>query len=479
MQVKKPYFAAALIGLLVLGFLATSVVSYFVTHDSLSDRIAEETLPLTSDNIYSEIERDLLRSILISSVMAHDTFLREWAVEGEEDPGRIIRYLKEIQHKYDTTTAFFISEATRRYYHPKGIIKTISRDDPKDAWYFRVRELNEPYEINIDFDTANRSRVVIFINYRVTDFEGDYIGVTGIGLSVDAVGELIESYQRRYGRQIYFIDREGTVTLRGSGFEGPDRIQDRGGLAKFATRILTNPSSSVSYERPDGETVYLNSRLVPEFDWYLVVEQTESAAETRILNTLMLNILVALAITTLVLVIAYFAVRGYQRRLEEMASTDKLTGAANRHVFEMLFQHVVGGARRRGDPVSLLTIDIDGFKGVNDTHGHQGGDAVLRRFTDIVREHIRDSDTLCRWGGDEFLVLLGGCPLEVAAETAEKIRRAVDRNPFPIGGEEVHITLSIGVTEYRDDEGLAILIKRADGALYQSKQQGRNRVSRA
>ena len=476
MKKNKTYFVAALVVLLGLGFLTTSVVSYFVAHDSLSDRIAEESLPLTSDNIYSELERDLLRSILISSVMAHDTFVREWAVDGEKDPQRIIRYLKEIQKKYGTTTAFFISEETRRYYHPTGVIKKVQRDNPGDAWYFRVRKMNQPYEINIDFDTADRSRLTIFINYRVTDFNGNYLGITGIGLSVDSVAQIIEEYQNRYNRQIYFVDREGEVTVRGSAFEGADRLQKRAGLDKYATRILTSPSTSLTFERPDGETVYLNSRLVPEFDWYLVVEQTESAADTRVLNTLMVNILVALAITTVVLFVAYFTVRGYQRELEEMATTDKLTGAANRHVFELIFQHVANTTRRQGEPASLVTIDIDHFKELNDTYGHEAGDIVLRRFAEIVRSNIRDADTLCRWGGDEFLILLAGCGYENARKTAEAIAEAVRSQPVRLGGDEVTITLSMGIAEHRDREGLDTLVKRADTALYESKQKGRDQI---
>ena len=104
---KKLYLAIALCTLLLLAFIATSTVSYFAAERSLDTRIAEQTLPLTSDNIYSEIEQDLLRSVLISSLMAHDTFLRDWTREGEQEPVEVLRYLQQIQDKYDTTTAFF------------------------------------------------------------------------------------------------------------------------------------------------------------------------------------------------------------------------------------------------------------------------------------------------------------------------------------------------------------------------------------
>lgn len=479
MQYKKPYFTAALVALLVVGFLATSIISYLIAHDSLRDQIAEEALPLTSDNIYSEIERDLLRSILISSLMAHDTFVLDWTVGGEKEPEKIIRYLKQIQQRYETTTAFFVSEQHRDYYHPNGILKAVSPDDPADKWYFRVREMNEPYEINLDYDTADRNRLSIFVNYQVTDYNGKFIGVTGIGLAVDRVADLIENYQQRYSREIYFVNRQGKVTVRGSGYTGAERLQDRAGMDRIATRILANPSASVNYTRADGKTVFVNSRLVPEFDWHLIVEQAESDADSRILDALFANIIIALMIMTLVLAIIWFTFRRYQQRLEEMATTDKLTGAANRHVFEIIFNHDISTARRNNIPVTLISLDIDNFKDMNDSHGHSCGDAVLCSFTEIVRDHIRTSDTLCRWGGDEFVILMNNCDGENAGRRAEVIREAIDRYPFRCGKENLDITISIGVAEYTPGETLPDLIKRADAALYTSKKQGRNRTTRA
>ncbi|MDZ7804225.1 sensor domain-containing diguanylate cyclase [Thiohalophilus sp.] len=479
MQYKKSYFTIALAALLLIAFLGTSIISYLITHDSLRDQIAEESLPLTSDNIYSEIERDLLRSILISSLMAHDTFVRDWALAKEEKSEPIIRYLEEIQKRYETTTAFYVSERTRRYYHPNGILKTLSEDDAGDQWYFRVRNMNDPYEINLDFDTADRSRLNIFINYRVIDFNGNFIGTTGIGLSVTQVADLIESYQQRYNREIYFIDREGQVTVRGSHYEGPDRIQERSGMERIFPRILSNPSTSISYERANGKTVYVNSRLVPEMNWYLIVEQAQSDTDSRILGAMLANIVIALMITTLVLIIAWISFNRYRRRLEEMASTDKLTGAANRHVFEIIFEHDLPAARRNNTPVSLLSLDIDGFKPINDTWGHDCGDAILRSFTEIVRDHIRSSDTLCRWGGDEFLVLMNGVDMEETERRAEIIRTAIQDHPFRCGKETLNITISIGIVEHAAGESLAEMLKRADTALYTSKKQGRNQTSRA
>jgi hypothetical protein len=130
---NKFYYVAVLTLLLVIGFLATTFISYLVARDSLSRPITEEALPLTSDNIYSDIQRDLLTPVLISSLMAQDSFMRNWVTQGEQNPRHIREYLGEIQHKHDTVTAFFVSEKTRHYYHRDGVIKIVRQDDPADA----------------------------------------------------------------------------------------------------------------------------------------------------------------------------------------------------------------------------------------------------------------------------------------------------------------------------------------------------------
>jgi diguanylate cyclase (GGDEF)-like protein len=473
---RKLFFISALCLLLLTGFLVTSLVSYYVAKDSVTSQLQEQTLPLISDNIYSEIQRDLLQPLLISSLMAHDTFVSHWVAEGEQEPAKMIEYLAQIQKKYDTITTFFVSENTRNYYHPTGILKTVDAAAEGDAWYFRARQMQSEYEINVDQDTADRSRLSVFVNYRVLSPEGDLMGVTGVGLSVASVMSLMEEYQERYGRQVYFVNRNGRVTLHGRGYTGAKRLSHNPGLADLSLRVLTSPSASVSYTTPSGNRVYLNSRLVPEFDWYLIVEQVNDPAAQRIERALILNVLISLAITVIVLLAAYLTLRGYQRRLEQMATQDKLTGAASRQVFDAVFDRALKSARRHNAPIALVSIDLDHFKNINDTYGHQCGDEVIRTVANIIASCVRDTDTLCRWGGEEFLLLLEGSRLEQAAHVAEAIRVSVAAHEFHFGRDLVTITATLGVTERAAGEALATLVDRADRALYIAKREGRNRV---
>ena len=226
MQNNRTLLVAALTLLIGLSFLATNLLSYFVAHDSLSNQITENALPLTSDNVYSEIQRDLIRPVFISSLMANDTFVRDWIINGEKDSTKITKYLEEIQKEYNAVTAFFVSEATRKYYHSTGVLKTVKPDDPQDKWYFRVQQMKKDYEVNVDVDTSDEHSITIFINYRIYDYQQRYVGVVGVGLALDTVKQTIESYQKRYERRIYFVDKQGEITLHGQHFIGTKNIKN-------------------------------------------------------------------------------------------------------------------------------------------------------------------------------------------------------------------------------------------------------------
>ena len=194
------------------------------------------------------------------------------------------------------------------------------------------------------------------------------------------------------------------------------------------------------------------------------------------LNTLIVNILLALGVTALVLLTGGWTLRNYQRRLEAMATTDRLTGARNRQALEVLFEQALRLGRRHDQPVSIINLDIDHFKAINDSHGHQAGDRVLKELVDTVSSQIREIDTLCRWGGDEFLILLQDTDADRARLTAERIREAVARRQRSPQSEEGW-TVSQGVAQCRENESLDSLIHRADKALYRAKRNGRNQVA--
>lgn len=164
-----------------------------------------------------------------------------------------------------------------------------------------------------------------------------------------------------------------------------------------------------------------------------------------------------------------------KRELIDLATVDPLTKAFNRRKLTEILGDETMRARRYGTPLSVVLFDIDHFKRVNDTYGHDAGDVVLTEMARLVMGLVRECDRLARWGGEEFLVVAPGVGVEGAAELAERLRAAVAGKAFPgVTG----VTSSFGAAQYRPGEPVETLVKRADAALYRAKEGGRNRVER-
>jgi len=163
----------------------------------------------------------------------------------------------------------------------------------------------------------------------------------------------------------------------------------------------------------------------------------------------------------------------------EMAITDGLTGLFNRRYMEMHLATLMEQAVSRGKPLAVLVVDIDYFKAVNDSHGHDAGDDVLREFALRIRKTTRNIDLACRYGGEEFVIVMPETDMAVATMVAERLRRRIATEPFTIqlGARNLEVTISIGIAAINGvDDTAAAILKRADTALYRAKRDGRNRV---
>ena len=466
---------------LVMAFASTSVITYVVSRDRYRTSAVDEILPLLTNNILSEIQQDLMTPLNTSSLMAHDTFLKDWTVAGEGDVSQVEQYLREIKDTYGFFTAFFVSERTGRYYYYDGILKTISRDDSHDVWYYTFKEKNVDVDLDVDTDEASAGSLTIFINHRVVDYEGRFLGVAGVGLSMDGISRLLSEYEARFGRLVYMVDSNGLVQAH------PDvslvesaSIVDAEGIGTVASAILAQSGVSNTYEfNRQGRRVFLEVRYFPEFDWYLIGEQETSDSLGRIRSVLFTNLAVGLLATCIVIAAVVIVVNRFQGRLEALVMVDPLTGVANRRHFMETLQSESERAKRYGHTLCLLMIDVDRFKKVNDRHGHLVGDRVLRIVTETIQDSLRDPDTLGRLGGEEFGVLLQETSLDDAVIVAERIRAGVSARFLQEPGiKPFHTTVSIGaaamLTGSSDYESL---LRHADTAMYRAKTDGRNRVS--
>jgi len=410
--------------------------------------------------------------------MAADTFVQDWLKNGEQNPADMTRYLDEIRREYGFFTSFLVSEGSRNYYHFSGISQVISEEDSRDAWYFRVRSLDQPYELNVDFNAEQDDALTIFINYRVTDDNGDLLAVTGVGLDVQSVANIVDRYKDYFGRHVYFVDEEGTILVRSEGATlTEDNIHTAAGISVIAEELMATEHGGFEYER-NGEVLLLSARVIPELKLRVLVEQSESDALEGIFRSTLTNLFVGLGVILVTLLVVVVAVNRFHSRLEWMATRDSLTGLVNRNVFDSSLERETKLLQRDPTPFSLILFDIDRFKKINDDLGHLDGDRVLQAVARTASELVRESDLLCRWGGEEFVVLADDCNIESAMVRAETIRKSIEQNPEILRIRKGTVTVSLGVTEARQGDTPDEILARADKALYDAKEGGRNQVRR-
>lgn len=166
----------------------------------------------------------------------------------------------------------------------------------------------------------------------------------------------------------------------------------------------------------------------------------------------------------------------YHETIYKMTITDGLTDIHNKRYLSEVLEREIPRAHRHGRDLSLLMFDIDHFKEVNDTHGHLAGDAVLKELATLVRGRLRPDDVLGRYGGEEFVAVLPETSVEGAVRIAEELRELVASHPFVVEGEDIPVSISIGVAELTPGLDADSLFKTADEMLYAAKREGRNRV---
>ena len=165
--------------------------------------------------------------------------------------------------------------------------------------------------------------------------------------------------------------------------------------------------------------------------------------------------------------------------LKLLASTDPMTQLYNRRYFTNVTKHILGLAKRQEQPLSLIMADIDKFKNINDTYGHHIGDEVIVYLAEIMKKQQRESDIICRYGGEEFVILLPNTDLKNAKLIAENLRKTIETSSIDLeNNEKLNFTLSLGVSvvDVKNEDNIFEVLQRADEALYEAKESGRNKI---
>lgn len=463
----------AVTALIVLGFSISAIASFKLAQQQALTTLIQQEMPLTLDNVYSDIQRDLLMPQLVSSLMANDTFLHNWVNTGEQDIAEIASYLSNLKEKYGLFTAFFVSERSRRYFYADGLLKIISDKNPLDNWYFRFRNAPGESELNIDPDMSNANQLAIFINVKVHNKNNALVGITGVGLNIENVKTQLDAYYRKYGKSVYFLNKDGQLILSGGNASVEKNIYKKGGIKDFAAQILNTAEGTFSYPY-QGKNYVLITRYVKELDLLLCVEAESGKITQAQLQPLIINIVTSLFLLLIILYLILKTIKRYQDKIEKIAWRDHLTGLLNRSSFIQEYQKEAFRCKRHNSNMVLLMIDVDFFKKINDRHGHLQGDKVLKQCASILKKGLRITDIVARWGGEEFLVLLPETSLFEAAQTAERLRLLVAKDPVLNNLTGTGITISAGLSVFDVTQSMDWHISIADKQLYKAKDSGRN-----
>ncbi|MET0443335.1 MAG: diguanylate cyclase, partial [Pseudorhodoplanes sp.] len=339
------------------------------------------------------------------------------------------------------------------------------------------------------YDVATGERYY-FASYPVRGQKGNVIGMAVLQRSLDT----FEADLRLFDRPVFMVDSHGIVTLTNRPAMmlrtlWPLSLPMRQRMtSEFGTLddkpLLAREVIDDTWVTVEGTRDYVRRQPIRHSDWSLVL----LTAPRGIFASRVLGIIITLQMATLTL--AYLVGRQrwvhdniqlgkrqeleeIARHLDEKATRDTLTGQYNRLKLNQELQIEMMRAERYKAPLSLVLFDIDNFKRVNDSHGHQAGDQVLIDASRFVSAHIRNIDLLARWGGEEFIVLVPGSDGEMTCRMAQKLRDGIEAFDFGAAGT---ITCSFGVSQYESGDTAESLIARADRALYRAKMKGRNRV---
>jgi len=452
--------------------LVANIVSYQYLRNNVRQSIIDRELPAASSAIQANITKELLPHVITASMMADDLLIKQWLLSDENQLATLTDHLNKIKNKYQAETSFVVSAKSQFFYNAQGEKIYESEQDPNAAWYFQFRDNPHEYALNSSFNTDKAQTQTLFINHKIFNNK-QFIGVAGVGVKLTSIQQTIEQYRYKFDKDIYFIDASLQVIeqSKNSHLSTKEIAQ----IPQIASLLHKSPTSklAVQFEYENStDNLFVTLQYIPQLKWWLLITQSESRALSPIKKALYISAIIDLVIIVFALILIFLTINYFHRRLEALATTDSLTGLGNRQTFEQTIKNALYLRNRTKEPISIILIDVDKFKNINDQHGHLIGDKVLKSIALILNESVRKSDYVGRWGGEEFVILAHNCQLATATILADKIRQSIQNSQMP----SQQVTVSIGVSEAEGDDSTESLLNKADKALYQAKENGRNCV---
>lgn len=418
----------------------------------------------------SLVVEQLMQPLHVSETLGRAKELQDLMSSQDIDEAAMFAMLKRLESEFGLS--FFVaSERTRMQYNSDG--SKLELIEGEVSWYFKYKDTPE----NAIADIGKWENAHFYIDIKIFDEEQQFLGFFGIGKSLASFINIFEIYQREYGYDFIFVDQQKDITLS----------SDPSLLARDSTFQNLADLDWVKQAAPNGlNSTSLNNTLISiaendflvaeigidPFDWTMYILTPLSDRQAAVSRTFIISVVSLLVLVFALFLLIYNLLYYFKREMQKNVQTDPLTQLPNRNKVELRYAEMLD----RKHSVSLLLVDIDHFKAVNDTHGHNAGDNVLRQVANMLQSELRDEDIIGRWGGEEFVILLADTSPEQAFEVAQKLRERLASMTASTGSLSLKVTASFGVSHTEVERPLVDILARADDALYQAKREGRNMV---
>lgn len=411
------------------------------------------------------VNEELLKPLHIAETIGAARYFDDLLNAPSIEKGDVIALLKQLEQTFGLT--FFVaSEKQRKQYLSNG--REINLIEGEVFWYFEAMQ----QERDLFADLGQVGDVHLYFDMKVYNHIGEYLGIVGVGKSLKVFLERFSKNKQLYGYDFLFVndDNEIIVTSIADLVVTDAHIPSLSSLDWYQKLGSDNKELNGRLISKDGEDFLISEISIEELDWKLLLLTPLQERQSQITKSFVNNTVIAISLVLIFFALMFWIMLYYKHHLERTADIDPLSQLPNRASVHRRYRQL---QRMRAD-VSIIIVDIDHFKAINDNYGHNTGDSVIKEVSKILSEEIREQDLVGRWGGEEFIILVPTDSDKVAEQISNRARIHLENTLFTEQG--LKVTASFGLTHGNSKVNLSDLVAFADAAMYEAKRSGRNKV---
>ena len=446
----------------IIGFLTINILYFEADKLTFQNELFDSLLPSSAENVLAYIDEFNSKYSLLAEVLASEFDPYEYYNDGAEDSEAVISRLKDLKEKTGVKTAGYVSLLSDIYYDSSGSVLKLDYNSERDRWISDFIFSDKDVKSTFYDPEDSQNLFAIYNDAKIYDDNGYLTGILGLEISFNSAAEGFRKTGNN--KAVFFTDKSAV-------FDFPSKVRGESFYSMYGideSKYKLSKNNSVQYENviylpEENRYVVLYSEYISTIDKFLVIELDITEIYHDIRNQFLSSFIAGLLLSIAIVAGNIYVIGHSNKKHFRRAYKDPLTGTFNRRYID----YCISERGFTSGEKSLITLDIDNFKEINDTRGHLEGDEILKTVSEISRSSIRDNDTVIRWGGDEFIIFVNA-DVSDANVVAERIRTEFE--------SRTGVSITAGIASIADDEIFESALERADAALYKAKNEGRNRV---